>query len=69
MKGFFILDMFFFFFKDDSKVIPNQKSKLAVAVCVKVHIKAKSSEKIDFSLVWNMPNIRFNDESKLYKRL
>ena len=36
-------------------------AKLAIAVCVNVKVKANSQEKIDFSLVWNMPKIHFNE--------
>jgi uncharacterized protein (DUF608 family) len=43
--------------------------KLAVAVCVQVKVKANSKENIEFSLVWNMPNIFFSgDSSKIYQR-
>jgi non-lysosomal glucosylceramidase len=42
--------------------------KLAVAVCVQVKVKANSKENIEFSLVWNMPNINFYDNQKSYNR-
>ena len=40
-----------------------------MAVCVNIKIKPFSKEKINFSLVWNMPNISFSgDREKIFKR-
>lgn len=45
------------------------EKQLAIAVCVNIKIKPFSKETIDFSLVWNMPNIYFSgDKDKLFKR-
>jgi len=54
-----------FYIEDDLNKIPSRKTtKLAIAVAVKVIVKANSKETIDFSLVWNMPNIFFSGNSK-----
>ncbi len=45
-----------------------KKSKLNIAVCVQVTVKAESKENIDFSLVWNMPNVTFYEKQKTYKK-
>ena len=45
------------------------KSKMAIAVCVNIKVKPFSKGNIEFSLVWNMPNIYFSAEpDKIYKR-
>ena len=44
-------------------------SKLAIAVNVQIKVKANSKENIQFSLVWNMPQICFGDGQQMYKRL
>jgi len=55
--------------KFDKNSIPSKKSaKLAVAVCIKVHIKAFSSETIDIALVWNMPKFRFINGKTIHNR-
>ena len=42
---------------------------MAIAVCATVKVKPFSREAINFSLVWNMPNIYFSgDSEKIYKR-
>jgi hypothetical protein len=42
---------------------------MAIAVCVNIKIKPFCKGHIEFSLVWNMPNIYFSAESeKIYKR-
>lgn len=56
------------YLKVDKNKIPNKKFKLNIAVCVQVKVKAMSTEKIDFSLVWNMPKISFIGEKKVYKK-
>ena len=43
-------------------------AKLACAVCAQIKVKSKSKEKIEFSLVWNMPIISFIGNQKSYKR-
>jgi non-lysosomal glucosylceramidase len=51
------------------RAMTRKDSKLTIAVCVNVLVKAQKSEQIDFSLVWHMPKIHFSgDESKLYTR-
>ena len=59
-----------YFYSVDKNSIPSKKSaKLAVAVCIKVHIKAFSSETIDIALVWNMPKFRFINGKTIHNRL
>lgn len=48
--------------------MPSKKTKLAVAVCAKVTVKAHSSQNIDFTLVWHMPKIKFLKGTKTYDR-
>ena len=45
-----------------------KNSKLAIAVCAQIKVKAGSREIIEFCLVWNMPNISFAGNQKQYKR-
>jgi uncharacterized protein (DUF608 family) len=53
----------------EEKAQARKDSKLTVAVCVKVLVKALKSERIDLSLVWHMPKIHFTgDENKLCTR-
>jgi non-lysosomal glucosylceramidase len=47
---------------------PKLSSKLSVAVCVKINVKANSSESIKFSLVWNMPKVSFRNPKNVYTR-
>jgi hypothetical protein len=59
-----------FFNSVDKNSMPSKKStKLAVAVCIKVHLKAYSSETIDMALVWNMPKFRFINGKTIHNRL
>ena len=62
----FLIWSFLNLIKDDETKAPKTKkaSKLCIAVCVKVKVKAMSSETIDFSLVWNMPNLIFNNDPR-----
>lgn len=42
---------------------------MAIAVCVNIKVKPFSKENIEFSLVWNMPNISFpGDSEKIFNR-
>jgi non-lysosomal glucosylceramidase len=46
-----------------------RNSKLTIAVCAKIKVKANSQEEIKFSLVWHMPEIYFSgDSSMIVKR-
>ena len=59
-----------FFVSVEEKLHSNfPSSKLAIAVCAQVKVKANSKEKIEFSLVWHMPEIYFGDRKQMYKRL
>ncbi len=44
------------------------KKDLGVAVCVQTTVKAKSTEKVEFSLVWDMPVVWFVGKRRTYKR-
>ncbi len=73
MKNY-IKNFFFFFITKIILIIIVQQSlkkngRLAIAVCAKIKINAHSTEKIDFSLVWNMPNVCFFENRVTYKRL
>ncbi|CAF1008695.1 unnamed protein product, partial [Brachionus calyciflorus] len=50
---------------DKRKVL---NGKLAIAVAVQIKLKAHSREKIEFSLVWNMPKVSFHNNQKSYKK-
>lgn len=41
---------------------------MAIAVCATIKIKPLSKSKIEFSLVWNMPVVKFGDSLVSYKR-
>ena len=66
----FLIWSFLNLIKDDETKAPKTKkaSKLCIAVCVKVKVKAMSSETIDFSLVWNMPRVSFVGNQKTYNK-
>lgn len=42
------------------KGLQNDREKLATAVCAQIKLKSQSKENVDFSLVWNMPNVSFS---------
>jgi uncharacterized protein (DUF608 family) len=41
---------------------------MAVAVCIKTLVKAKSCESSQFSLVWDMPEVSFRNANNVYYR-
>lgn len=46
----------------------NVNDKIACALCIKTKINSNKSDKIDISLVWNMPQVKFPNGSKVYNR-
>jgi hypothetical protein len=56
------------FLVNSSKSGPKKSSKLCIAVCVQVKVKAMSKETVDFSLTWNMPKVQFYGQQATYKR-
>ncbi|RNA02073.1 non-lysosomal glucosylceramidase, partial [Brachionus plicatilis] len=44
------------------------RNKLAIAVCVQIKVPAHSKDRIEFALVWNMPNVSFVNNQKKYKK-
>jgi uncharacterized protein (DUF608 family) len=57
-------------FKDNEEFKSKKdRNRFTVAVCVNIHLKALKTERIDFALVWNMPQIYFSgDENKMFRR-
>ncbi len=55
---------------DNKKYEPSKakSSRMAIAVCATIKVKGSSKSNIEFSLVWNMPNVVFGDSSVEYKR-
>lgn len=41
---------------------------MSIAVCAQIKVKAGSKGNVEFSLVWNMPNISFTSNTIKYKK-
>ncbi|CAK8694587.1 unnamed protein product [Clavelina lepadiformis] len=48
--------------------VTGKGERIASAVAVSCHVKAKSTNSIDFCLAWDMPQIHFGNSNKFYKR-